>query len=861
MFLLRASLVLAGLLAPIPLSAQAPATGSLRHFLPDDGTTYAPEAPEPEAFFRFPIGEWHLRHHELLAYYRALAAAAPDRVLLEEIGASIGRRTRILITIASPANLARLEAIRTANLQNALGAKAAPADAPAVVWLGYSIHGNEPSGANAGPIVAYHLAAGRGPAVDALLADTVVLIDPFINPDGIDRFADWTNNARGRIPNPDPENRDHDEPAPSGRTNYYWHDLNRDWLPATMPESRSTLATYHRWRPAVVCDFHEMSASESYFFQPGIPEMVNPLLPEGNQELTARIATHHARALDAIGALYFTGERYDDFYAGKGSTYPDLNGSVGILFEQASARGHSRESDFGTLTMRFGVRNQVRTSLSSLEGARENRADLLAHQHRSALSSRRGDGGPKGWVFAAPGDPVRLAKFEELLDVHHVEHRRLARDLEAAGATYRAGEAVVVATAQPAGRLATAMFERRTAFQSNAFYDVSAWNMAEAYGLKWTPLEALPPAASLARAPAGAVTGRVGAGAGGVALAFSWGNHLAPRAAWRFLEAGARVRVALAPFTAATTGGPVAFAGGTLLVPLGIQDLETARLEAIAARIAADDGIDVHRITSGLTPEGIDIGSPTTRPVRRPSIALAVGEGANSYLAGDVWHVLDREIGIPVSVVDNARLTAANLPRYTAVVFSDGRFRATESLKSWVEAGGTLILTGAAIHGLVEAKWAPVELLRADFPRERVPFATARENAALRLIAGSIVEAAIDPTHPAGFGYPDGRIALMRNRDLVLKPSTNPFSSPALYSEKPLVAGFIGEPHLKQLAGSAAVQVHHLRAGRIVLLPDAPTFRSHWHGSSRLLFNAIFFGDHMRENTGRVDDAGDEHTH
>ncbi|MGH8018950.1 MAG: M14 family metallopeptidase [Opitutaceae bacterium] len=839
-----------------PVRAEAPPTPSLRYFFPDESVTCDERVPEPESFFGFEIGEWHLQHHELLAYYRALAAAAPDRVLLEEIGETYGRRKIVLLTITSPENHSRLDAIRAANLKNALGEKKAPANAPAVVWLGYTIHGNEPSGANAAPLVAYHLAAGRGPAVDRLLEHAVVLVDPLLNPDGADRFAAWSNNNRGRLPNPDPSHREHQEGWLSGRTNYYWLDLNRDWLPAVMPASQAHLATFHRWRPAVFCDFHEMSSSETYFFQPGITKMVNPITPSENQALTLRLAQEHAKALDAIGSLYFTGERYDDFYIGKGSTYPDLQGSVGILFEQASARGHSQETENGLLTLRFAVRNQVRTSLSSLRGAAGARADLLAHQFKAATSAlKEADAAAvAAYAFAAPGDPARLARFATLLKRHHIRFRPLTRDLTQGGVTFAAGFSIIVPATQPAYRFITAMFEKRTEFASPAFYDVSAWNMAEAFGLVWSPLESVPAANALGRlneTPPHAAT--FDARESGIALAFSWTHYHAPRAAHRFFEAGARLRVAMEPFTAATPDGEAPMPAGTIVVPYGIQPIDRSLIDDVASRIAAEDSVPVTRIISGLTPAGIDIGSGSMGALEEPRIALVVGEGANTYAAGEVWHLLDRDLAIPTSLVESERLSASHIFEYNTIIFSDGRFQATETLKTWVEHGGTLIVTGGAIRGLETAKWIPLETTKADFERARVPFSSAREDAATRLIAGSIIEARMDLTHPIAFGYTSERAALMRNRDIFLAPAKNPFSSPVLYTENPLVSGYIAGPNLKALAGSAAVQVHHLQRGRIILMPDAPAFRSHWIGSAKLLINAIHFGPLMREAGYRPD--------
>jgi hypothetical protein len=213
--------------------------------------------------------------------------------------------------------------------------------------------------------------------VDSLLNETVILLDPSFNPDGLNRFASWVNTHKSQTLVTDPVSRELNEAWPGGRTNHYWFDLNRDWLYVQHPESQGRIAKFHEWKPNILTDHHEMGSNSTFFFQPGVPSRINPLTPQKNRELTAKIGTFHARYLDKIGSLYFTEEDYDDFYYGKGSTFPDVNGAVGILFEQASSRGHAQETINGVLSFPFTIRNQVTTSFSTLAAARALRTELL----------------------------------------------------------------------------------------------------------------------------------------------------------------------------------------------------------------------------------------------------------------------------------------------------------------------------------------------------------------------------------------------------------------------------------------------------------------------------------------------------
>ncbi|MCF7689749.1 MAG: hypothetical protein K9N01_15770, partial [Cephaloticoccus sp.] len=351
----------------------------LDYYLPA-GTDYDPKVPTPEQFLGWQVGDWHLRSELMTAYLQAVAAAAPDRVKLEIAGYSLEHKPLVVLTISSPENHRNLEKIRSAHLALLDPAKSARTDLagmPVVVDLGYSIHGDEPSGANAMMLFVYHLAAARGPQIEAQLRDAVILIEAQRNPDGGDRAAQWFNQHKSlNAPSADPADREHNQAWPGGRYNHYWFDPNRDWLPLVHPEARVRAELFHRWRPNLLTDHHEMSSGSTFFFQPGVTSRNNPSTMQQVFALTRKVAGYHQRVLDQHGVLYFSEQGYDDFYPGKGSTYPDLHGTIGILFEQASARGHAQENENGLLTFAFAIRNQVFTSFSSLEAAIDLRTEL-----------------------------------------------------------------------------------------------------------------------------------------------------------------------------------------------------------------------------------------------------------------------------------------------------------------------------------------------------------------------------------------------------------------------------------------------------------------------------------------------------
>ncbi|MEX0275063.1 MAG: M14 family zinc carboxypeptidase, partial [Flavobacteriaceae bacterium] len=417
----------------ITLNALAQSQVGLSYYLPGD-ITYDKDIPTPKSIIGHEVGEWHITHDKLMFYMQTLANAS-DRITIENRGHTFEGRPILLLTITSPANHQKLDQIKRehralTDTPISQGTEAMDIqEMPVVVYQGFSIHGNEPSGANAGLAYAYYLAAAQGPEIEQLLDEMVILMDPSFNPDGLQRFAHWANSHRSMQLNPDNNDREYDEAWPGGRTNHYWFDLNRDWLPAQLPESRARIKTFHDWMPNILTDHHEMGTNSTFFFQPGEPSRVHPLTPKINQDLTAEIGTFHAKALDKIGSLYYSEENYDDYYYGKGSTFPDVNGCIGILFEQGSSRGHIQESENGILTFPFTVRNQFTTALSTIQAAQQLRTKLLSYQRDYYKGLRNETAKRKAIIFGSPKDPARARHLAEILKRHQIKVHGLTRDL------------------------------------------------------------------------------------------------------------------------------------------------------------------------------------------------------------------------------------------------------------------------------------------------------------------------------------------------------------------------------------------------------------------------------------------------
>ena len=529
----------------------------LTYYLPQK-VTYDAKVPTPEQFLGFQIGEQHVSHDQIVAYMKELDRTS-DRITLQEYARTYENRPCLVLTITSTNNHRNLENIRQQHLKLSDPQQSGSVNVekmPAVVWMGYSVHGNEPSGANANMMVSYFLAAAQGEEVDQLLENTVILIDPAINPDGIQRFSTWVNANRSSTLVSDNNSREFAEPWPNGRTNHYWFDLNRDWLPLQHNESKGRLQKFHEWKPLILTDHHEQGSNATFFFQPGIPSRTNPLTPKANQDLTAKIGTFHAAALDGIGSLYFTKENYDDFYYGKGSTYPDINGSIGILFEQGSSRGHAQETVNGVLTFPFTIRNQVVTSFSTLKAAQEMRVELLNNQRNfyvNALKQAKADP-VKGYVFGGMANRATAYHLLDILKRHQIRVFNLAEDVEFGDKKLEKGHSYVVPLDQPQYTTIKAIFGKQTKFQDSLFYDMSAWTFPLAFNLPYSEVKStsklMGGEVQQAVLPAGAVFG----GVSNYAYLFEWNEFYAPRLLSELQEAGVTAKVSQRTFTM-TVGG------------------------------------------------------------------------------------------------------------------------------------------------------------------------------------------------------------------------------------------------------------------------------------------------------------------
>ncbi|MGA0154627.1 MAG: M14 family zinc carboxypeptidase [Flavobacteriaceae bacterium] len=823
---------------------QSSADVTLDYYLPQSAN-YDPSVPKPEHIIGHEVGEWHITHDKLVQYMTALANAS-DRMQLTTRGTTYEGRPIILLTVSSPENLARIDEIKANQQRIASGEKAPSTEDPVVIYQGFSIHGNEPSGSNASLAYAYYLAAADEAL--QLLENTIVLFDPSFNPDGLQRFAYWANTNRAHVINSDPNDREYSEVWPGGRTNHYYFDLNRDWLPVQLPESRARIETFHDWVPNILTDHHEMGTNSTFFFQPGEPKRVHPLTPKINQELTAAIGDYHEAALNEIGSLYYSEENYDDYYYGKGSTFPDVNGSVGILFEQASSRGHVQESENGLLTFPFTVRNQMSTAVSTLKAANGLKSQLQNYQYSYYKQLKSEAQGEKvsGYLFGSAKDYSSPWHLAEVLKRHRIKHQVLDEAVTVSGKKYEAGQSYFVPLNQKNPRLIHAIFEERSVFADSLFYDISAWTFPHAFGVNYEKLSKVP---TSALSEAASLTLRSGEVSAKSTYAYLYEPHdyYASKLTHHLTQKGIRVKVAMAPFE--LEGKRYDY--GTLMVPLQSQALNSEELFKEISELVTSIPVKVTAVGTGRT-KGIDLGSNDFEPVNPISVALIVGDGISSYDAGEMWHLFDQRFQIKVTKLDTKNLERADLSRYNRIIFPSTSYglnlsdRSVDNLKQWVRKGGILIGYRNTVN------W----LKRNEFLKFETRSATVKEASGLRfdqrdeyqgaqVTGGAIFEATIDRSHPINFGFSESSIALFRNTNIYIEPKKQSYENPIRYSNNPLLSGYISEENLKVLSGSVPFVTESLGAGRVIGFTDNTNFRAFWYGTNRLLLNALFFGEAM----------------
>ena len=820
----------------------------------NDTANYNPSIPTPESVIGHQVGEFHVSHDKLSHYVQELSKSS-KRVKLVERGKTYENRTSWLMIITSESNHSNLEKIREEHikLSDSKNEDIDVSKMPIVVYQGFSVHGDEPSGSNASLLLMYHLLASDSNETQQLLENTVILLDPSFNPDGLQRFSQWANMNKNQSLNPDPSDREYNQYWPRGRTNHYWFDLNRDMLPNQLPETNAKIETFTNWMPNILTDHHEMGTNSSFFFQPGVPERKNPLISDLNQALTKEIGTYHEDALNKIGSLYYSEESYDDFFFGKASTYPDANGSIGILFEQGSSRGHIQESVNGILTFPFTIRNQLTAAFSTLKAAQNMRVRLLNYMkdfHDKQIDSSSKN---ESIIFGKQKDRSTVYHLAEVLKSHKIKFNTLSQDAEVNGTKYSKDNSFIVPLNQPKRTLIRAMFDTQTSFNDSLFYDVSAWTFPLAFNVNYDNTNRLNKPGKLGikskevenlKRVNGSVDDK-----SDYAYIFEPHEYYAQAAVYQLIKSGLRVKTATRTFS--INGEKFDF--GTYMIPVQNQSLNSDEIYNLLVEISSETGINVKSQSTGIT-DGIDLGSNNFEIVKEPKIGLIVGEGVRSYDAGEIWHLLDTRFNIPITKLDVGDLGYIDLSRYTHIILPDysegSQYQSTggninkNQINDYIKDGGNLIAYRNSV------KWVSSNLSEIDFHTNEinaddVTFSERQSFFGAQQTGGAIFNSIIDKSHPVNYGIESNSLPLFRNSNVYMTKSEQSFNNPIVYSPNPLMSGYISEENLSLLKKAVPFKVIRSGKGKILLMTDNTNFRAFWFGTNRILLNMLFHSNIM----------------
>ena len=810
------------------------------YFSQQDISTLNKDIPSPESVIGHPVGKWHISHDKLVEYMRKLASTS-ERITIEERGKTFEDRPLILLTITSKKNHQNINQIQKNHIDQTNGILTPKIDTPLVVYQGFSIHGNEPSGSNSALLLAYYLAASNDDFVNKLLSNTIILLDPSFNPDGLQRFAYWANTNKNINLNPDSNDREYNEVWPGARTNHYWFDMNRDWLPVQLPESRVRINTFHKWLPNILTDHHEMGTNSTFFFQPGVPSRTHPLTSKLNQDITRKISKYHVKALDEIGSLYYSEERFDDFYYGKGSTFPDINGGIGILFEQASSRGHIQNSDNGILTFPFTIKNQLTAGLSTLDAALNMRNEILDYQYNFYKKSREEAGKQKksAIIFGDEKDAAKTYHLAEILKRHKIKFHHIRNNFSKDKINYKKNYSFVVPKDQKNFKLINAMFEKRTTFQDSLFYDVSAWTFPLAFNLDYNmdiSMDIAGKEVTELNKPLGIVKSK-----SNYAYLMSWNEYYSPSVLNEILDNNIIAKVALKEFKL----NDKKYDYGTILIPVKNQNISSNSLFEMLNSLAVENNLIIDGVDTGLA-DGIDLGSTEFKTINKQKVAVLVGEGINSYDAGEIWHLFDVRYGITITKLDVKSISKADLSKYSSIIMPSSYGLSdinTAKIIKWTEQGGNLIAFKNSLNWISKNKLLDLKFKTKKIQTKNISFAQKENHFGAQVIGGAIFEAKLDLSHPINFGYKNKNISLFRNTTIFMDQDNISYNNPIIYSENPLLSGYISKENLEIIKSTVPFKTGAYKKGQVTCFSDNTNFRAFWYGTNKLLMNAIYFSE------------------
>lgn len=819
-----------------------------------------PKLQNPAEFLGYELGDRFTRHHQMVDYFKHIDAAA-ENVVVQQYGETYEHRPLIYAIVASPDNFKNTEQIRQDNLRRAGMAEGSPATKVAILWLSYNVHGNEANSMEAAMKTIYELLNPSNSKTKEWLKNTVIIMDPCINPDGRDRYANFYNQY-GNVPaNADPQAREHAEPWPRGRANHYLFDLNRDWAWQTQTESQARIKLYNQWMPHVHVDYHEQGYNSPYYFAPAA-EPYHEVISNWQREFQTIIGKSNAKYFDEQGWLYFTKERFDLYYPSYGDTYPTYNGAIGMTYEKggigAGLTVTTNEGD--PLTLKDRLTHHFTTGMSTIEVTSTN-ANKLVDEFEKFFkeNSSNPSAAYKTYLIKADNNSDKIVKLTNWLTTHSIQYGHPGADKPSRGFDYKTQsttnvniktEDIVINIYQPKGRFVTTLFEPTSKLTDSLTYDITAWNLMYAYDLN---AYALSEKIAVAKPYKAKSVTQENIPTKPYAYLFMYQSLNDVEFLASLMKKGVKVRKAMKPFTS----GGKNFEAGTLIVTQRNNE-QIVDFDKIVQNTAKDFTRRIYTTTTGFVEKGADFGSSDVSYIKAPRIALLGGDQTSSLDHGQVWHFFEQQIHYPITIVATDYFKNIDLWKYDVFIVPDGNYKLFDEgmlgmIERWVKDGGKLILMSGATTSFADKKGFDLKEFASDELKTKaekdeeeekdkegpIKFGDAERKGLSNSIFGAIYKVSMDKTHPLSFGLNDTYYSL-RTTELHYAYLKSGWNVGILKGKQKPLIGFAGSKVNKKLANTMVFGVEDKGKGQVIYLVDNPLFRNFWENGKMVFANAVF---------------------
>jgi len=811
--------------------------------------TFAQSIQSPDLFLGYPLGSQYTLHYKIVDYFKRTTDAAPQKIKLESYGKTYEGRELFIAIASTNENMQRIEEIRKNNLRLAGVLNDQPGDVnmPTIVWLSYNVHGNETSSSEVSMKLLFEIANNQNSDLNNWLKNTVVIIDPCLNPDGRDRYINWFNQMVGVHANSYPNAREHFEPWPGGRTNHYNFDLNRDWAWQSQIETQGRIKLYNQWMPEIHCDYHEQNVNSPYYFAPAA-EPFHEVITPWQRSFQTTIGKNHAKYFDQNGWLYFTKEVFDLFYPSYGDTYPLYNGSIGMTYEQAgnTSAGLSVENGSDTLTLYDRIQHHFTTSMSTIEIA-ATQSKKINDEFKNYFEKLKKDGiGEYKSFLLKSENQNKLITFLDLLTKNKIDFGYAKEGVSVKGFHYLNGKTesytttsndIIINTFQSKGALVKVLFEPASKLSDSVTYDITAWALPYAYGVDAYALkEKILPNTNQIKEESNS-SSKWDYGYLIEYKSFQDGKLLAA-----LLNNKVKVHFTEKDFQY----DGKQYNKGTLIV-LKKENENIIKNEKILTLFNQYTS-SFSAIQSGFMESGIDMGSEKVHLIKAPKVALITGASVNASASGEVWHLFDQQLKYPITLINANDLDGINLKNIDVIIVPDGEFKLLadkeSSLKKWVQNGGKIIAIENAVAQMASGDWG-IKLKTENVAESKLDgyekikrYEDRERQSVTKNIPGAIYKLALDNSHPLGFGYSNTYFTLKMNANLIefLKDGWNV----GVIKNDEQISGFIGAETKSKIKDGALIAVQELEKGTAVYFVDNPIFRSFWENGKLLLTNAVF---------------------